>query len=222
MTRRLRFLVAVVLTVGATALTAPGAVACSGASHCYGYASWDPPTTYTGGLASLNASRLSVSNPSSTWINHEMWVTTSAAGANQWVEAGLTHGLIDGTNYGRAFFWAEYNTSGSYAEHFVQNIALSTTYVAKISYSGSGSWGIYLNGNQVGGSSHDHGSYTGRLQVGGETLTDNAQLEAIATNLQKRGADNSSWSYDWGGSIYQAGMQAGWGTYAKSMWDRFN
>lgn len=170
----------------------------------------------------MNASRLSVSNPNSQWVTHEMWVATGTPGF-QWVEAGLAHGLVNGVNRGRSFFWAERNSFGSYAEHFVQNVSLSTTYVTKISYSGSGSWGIYLNGSQVGGTSHNHGASAQRLDTGLEAHTSDALVTATSTELQKRLGDNSTWNYDWPGSIVQTeGAQAGWGTYGKSMWDKLN
>jgi hypothetical protein len=224
MVHRLRLLIAALFAAVAIGGAMPAtALACSSTSHCYGLVDYDPSGTYTGGMAYLNASRLSVTNPNAAWVNHEMWVTTNSnPNAYEWAEAGLTHGVVAGVNHGRSYFWAEQNTAGSYAEHFVQNISLGTTYIAKISYSGSGSWGIYLNGSRVGGTSSNHGSVSGLLQTGGELITDNAQLTATSTNLQKRGSDNSTWSYDWPGSIIQSGIQAGWGTYGKSMWDKFN
>ena len=113
-----------------------------------------------------------------------MWIGT---GGNEWVEAGLTHGVIAGVNHGRAFFWAEQNSVGTYAEHFVQTISLNTSYTAKISHSGSGSWGVYLNGTNVGGSSHNHGTSANLLQTGAEAITNDALLTGTSTSLQKRG-----------------------------------
>ncbi len=216
--------VASLATLVVAAIAAPSATACSGSAHCWGIAVWYPSTSYTGGLAWLKATRLSVSAPAASMITNELWVVTGDSSANQWVEAGLYHGsLIDGSGNRRAFFWAERNSSGLYAEHFVQNISLDTTYYAKISHSGSGTWGIYLNGNSVGGSTYGHNTWTRNLQTGGETTTDNAQLTGTSINLQKRSIDGQTWTYDWGGFIQvNGGMQAGWGTYAKSMWSRFN
>lgn len=220
MARQLRLMIVVAL------LLAGAAVAVPTASAGHGIVYWYPSTSYTGGLAWLKATRLSVPTPASQVITNELWVVTGDSSANQWVEAGLYHGsLIDGTGTHRGFFWAEKNGSGLYAEHFVQNIALDTTYYAKISYSGSGSWGVYLNGNAVGGSTLNHNTWTRNLQTGGESTATNpnVQLSGTSINLQKRSIDGVSWSYDWGGSILQTGgLQAGWGTFAKSMWSKYN
>lgn len=224
MTAKLRLLVVVALLAGA-AVAAPTATACSSSAHCWAIAYWYPSTSYTGGLAWLEATRLSVPSPGAGQIvTNELWVVTGTYSATQWVEAGLYHGsLIDGTGPRRAFFWGEQNSAGLYAEHFVQNISLDTTYYAKISHSGSGSWGVYLNGNAVGGSTVNHNTWTRDLETGAETNIDNALLSGTSVNLQKRSIDGVSWSYDWGGDIFASGgMQAGWGTFAKSMWSKFN
>lgn len=215
-----RFLAAVALLVASAGIWA------SAASAGHGIAYWYPSTSYTGGLAWLKATRLSVPSPATQVITNELWVVTGDSSANQWVEAGLYHGsLIDGTGVHRGFFWAERNSSGLYAEHFVQNVDLDTTYYAKISHSGSGSWGVYLNGNAVGGSTLAHNTWTRNLQTGGESTHTGGSilLSGTSINLQKRSIDGVSWSYDWGGNILESGgLQAGWGTFAKSMWSTYN
>jgi hypothetical protein len=216
------FATLVAVVAACTAFPA-SAFACSYSSHCYGEVEWFPPQTYTGGLVWVKATRLYVTN-NADWVNHEMWVVTrSDPYANEWVEAGLMHGTVAGGYHNRSSFWAEVNSAGTYTEHYVQNISLDTVYYDKISYSGNGSWGIYLNGNQVGGSSYQHGSVTSHLNTGGEVVTNTALLSGQSTNMQKRGSDGQTWTYDWGGSIFQTGgVNAGWTAPAKSMWDSFN
>jgi hypothetical protein len=222
--RRIWLTLAILGAVVAACTAFPAsAFACSYSSHCYGQAQWIPSGTYTGGLVWVKATRLYVTN-TADWVTDEMWlITRSDPYADEWVEAGLAHGTVDGANHNRSFFWAEKNSQGTYAEHFVQNISLDTVYYDKISYSGNGSWGIYLNGNQVGGSSYNHGSVAGAFITGTEVVTNDALVSGTSTNMQKRGSDGQTWTYDWGGSIYTTGgPTAGWGTYAKSMWDSFN
>jgi hypothetical protein len=153
-----------------------------------------------------------------------MWVNTDN---NAWVEAGLTDGEIAGTNHGLAFFWAEQNTVGSYAEHYVQNISLSTDYNTKVSFSGSGStgaWSVYLNGTSKGTSSANHASSVNNFQLGAELETNDAQVTATGTNLQKRASDNTTWSYNWGAGVFlqNSPASAGWTTSGSSFWDSAN
>lgn len=79
---------------------------------------------------------------------------------------------------------------------------------------------MYLNGNQLGGTSHNQPCCSIQLQVGGETTSNNASVDATAANLQKRNTSNS-WSYNWGGSPYTDGpgnpLVPGWLTTGASM-----
>lgn len=206
----------VVASVGATT-----ASACSTAAHCYGILDWAPSGSYDGAIAYLTATRLTTSAPASRFVDHEMWVNTDSAA---WVEAGLTHGAINGVNHGRAFFWAEQNTVGSYAEHFVQTISLGTTYIAKISYSGSGRWGVYLNGTNLGASSANHSATTFDLQTGAELEANDDIVSGTMGSLQKRAASAGTWSYNWPSTnfVQNSPATAGWTTQYTDAWDSAN
>jgi hypothetical protein len=216
-------IIGVGLVVAATAfVAAPSALACSPSSHCYGRVNWTTPaSTYTGSIAYLTASRLSVSNPNSQFITHEMWDVTDSVTA--WVEAGLTVGPINGVNHGLAIFWAEANTVGSYAEHYVQNASLNTTYIVKISHSGSGSWGVYLNGTSVGGSSHNHSTALTDLAAGLELVSNDATATGTMTGLQKRTTSNS-WNYGWTTNNFDQNppTTSGWTSAYTDAWDKAN
>jgi hypothetical protein len=181
---------------------------------------WAPAGTYTGGLAWLNATRLSVTDPNSQFVDHEMWAVTD--GSYAWVEAGLTVGPINGVNHGVAIFWAE-NTVGSYAEHYVEPASLNAAYPTKISYSGSGRWTVYINGGSVGESSANHSASLSHLAAGAELETNDAHVSGTMTALQKRATDNS-WSYNWPTTNFDrnAPATAGWTTQYTEAWDSAN
>lgn len=141
--RTIALAVAAFAAVAAAAVGAPSAFACSESSHCYGYVYWNTgSSTYTGGIGYLFASRLSVPNGSTARANHEMWVATNNdPNFGTWVEEGIKYGLgPDGQNHGLTIFWEEHNTLGQFAAIYPQSASLNTTYIAKISYSGSDSW----------------------------------------------------------------------------------
>jgi hypothetical protein len=207
--------VAVLCAVAATAaIAAPSAFACSESSHCYGIVYWGTSgSNYTGGIAYLTASRLSVPNINTARANHEMWVAmNNDPNFGTWVEEGIKDGLgPDGPRL--TIFWEEHNTAGQTAAIYPQAASLNTTYIAKISYSGSSSWGVYLNGNGVGGTSHNQPCCAGGFETGTEITSGSATVSG-----------NSTWSNNWGaGSFTQnAPASAGWNTTGVSLWDSAN
>lgn len=194
--------IAVAAAVGA-GYGAPRAFACDTGATCHGQIVWNTSTTVTGGLATLNASRMSVANLCTDFVNHEMWVVTNFSSPSYplgtWVEEGLKDGEDNGTCYALSLFWEEENTQLQTAFHDFAGASLATNYNVKVSYSGSNSWGVYLNGTKEGGTSNFQPCCAVQLEVGGETTTSLAVLTATGSNLQKRGADNTTWSYGWGG-----------------------
>jgi hypothetical protein len=206
----------------AALLSAPAALACSPYSHCYGRLDWAPAGTYTGGLANLKVTRLTVSNPSSNFADTEMWAVTD--GMYAWVEGGLVYGVTEGGNHGLAIFWAEENTIGSYAEHYVQNASYGAGYSTKISYSGSGRWSVYLNGARVGESSANHSGSLTHLVTGAELTANDARVTGTMQALQKRASDNVSWSYNWPTTAFLRNppATAGWAIQYTDAWDSAN
>jgi hypothetical protein len=223
MTRILLFIATALVATTAALGAAPLARACSQSSECYGRVNWATPSnTYTGGLSHLNASRLSVTDPNTQFVDHEIWVVTD--GSYAWVEGGMTVGPINGHNYGLAIFWAEENTLGSYAEHFYETASLNTDYPTKISYSGSGRWTAYLSGSSMGESSANHSAYTTHLASGAELITNDAKVTGTMTGLQKRGSDGSTWSYNWTTNNFDQNSPAtaGWTSAYTDAWDSAN
>lgn len=225
---RERLLLVLVVAVAGSLIGSSGARGdtCSN-PHCYGILNWDSgSTSLTGFLGNFSVARLSVTSPGSNFATHEMWVSTNNTGAtgNVWVEAGIIYGIIQGANRGLASFWAEQNTAGQYAEHFLDNLSYGAGYYFKISYSGSSSWGVYLNGTSAGGTSHNQPCCSHFLQAGSETTLLSALLTGSMTALQKRLSDNSSWTYDWGAGYFtnHAPPTASWTTTGKVLSDTAN
>jgi len=226
---RSKILALVILTIAVaatTAVAAPSALACSESSHCYGIVYWNTgSSTYTGGVAYLYATRLSVPNINTARANHEMWVATNNdPNFGTWVEEGIKDGLGPDGPHNLTIFWEEHNTRGQTAVVYPQSASLGVTYIGKISYSGSDSWGVYLNGNSVGGTSHAQPCCTKAFETGTEITSDQATVTGTSSSLQKRLSDNQTWSYSWGaGNIIQnSPAKAGWNTVGANLWDSAN
>jgi hypothetical protein len=155
-----------------------------------------------------------------------MWLTTNSS-PHAWVETGIlatSNTAVLGHTCGVCHFWAEQNTVGSYAAHWVQSDSLGTNYDSKISYSGSGRWTVYLGGGSIGESSANHASSVYQLSTGTEISTDGALVSGQSYSLQKRGSDNSSWSYNWPSDTFvsNAPAQALWITQYQNLVDSSN
>src|SRR5579859_7397525 len=93
-----------VFAIGATVMATP-AFACSSTpgDSCHGTIRWLPTLTWTGGLATLNATVLSVPNPDTDFSNHEMWIGTNndpGTVLGPVVEEGMKYGEEGGVNQG--------------------------------------------------------------------------------------------------------------------------
>ena len=161
--RLLAVFVVTVATVGTASVLASPAFSCAGGDpgeSCGGVIRWQPSTAYTGGLAQLRATVQSVPSPSNSFVNQTMWIVTNnqqsgGIGGFPWIELGIKYGWAKGVgNVGRSLYWFESNTVPTSAMHIIGAASLSTNYNAKISYSGSDSWGVYVDGVQQGGTSH--------------------------------------------------------------------
>jgi len=238
------FILLLAITAASTAVVDASAAPCpparGAAGHTYGRIRYTPaPGAVTGGIVTLNATRLWESDyqwPDLNFVTQEMWVTTSEPNpCAAWVEAGLTHGYLNddqlGLIYpGRSFFWAEWNLNGTFKEHYVNNIALSQNYTAKISRNGAGAgggiWYVYEDSVQKGASSSYHDYSAHDLTVGTESTDPyGALVSGTGTGLQKRAADNVSWSYGWptNNVLWQYPAYASWGTgYPTNMFDSVN
>jgi hypothetical protein len=223
------FLVALLgATIWAAATVATAAAEnCVPTASCYAIYEWKPTTSYTGGIATVNATRMSVPSPGTRKVNEEMWVgTNESATSNTWVEAGLKYGFgADGQPHGLITFWEEKNTLGQTGFIVIGSAALGSSYTMKISYSGSSSWGVYQNGQQHGGTSHNQPCCSRYFAAGAEYTADAAQLTGTVSGLQKRGSDNSTWSNNWGtGGIFTLnwGATAGWTSGGSAFWNKVN
>jgi hypothetical protein len=181
---------------------------CGGAVRCYARAVFVPAGQYTGGLATVNSSRLTWSGGDS-FSTAEMWVCDpqlfAGSDCNTWVEAGLTIGKRTfGTGTSLTWFWAEQDgggcNNGRYLEDYPRTAALNTSYNDKISFNGSFRYAVYRNGEFLVNTAQCHDIPVSAMMTGLETNSGGNQVTAISTNLQKRASDNVSWSYNWGGS----------------------
>lgn len=189
---------AITLITGLVA--APAATACSLSSHCYGIADWDPSGTYTGGLAYITETRISNLGSSDDFVTAELWVVDSAANL-KWVEQGI----ISGRGGTARWFWADSCGLGSFSVHYPSlSISAGATYATKISYNSGGKWAVYRDGNFVNNSSTCHGSTADLMQAGTESTHNSNVVSGTATTLQKRGSDNTTWSYNWGSAVISA------------------
>ncbi|HYZ78259.1 MAG TPA: hypothetical protein VE596_12885 [Gaiellaceae bacterium] len=207
--RRTFLIVLAAIASSAIALLLPGrAAACSQSSHCHAEADFFPVGTYTGGFVNITTTRLTNNATPSDIVTSELWIIDERL-TPKFVEEGA----ITGRNGSRRWFWADQCSPSSYSFHDTSlGFALGTQYGTKISYNGGGKWAVYRNGGFVNNSATCHGSTAQEMQAGGESTSNANVLTGDGNNLQKRGSDNVSWSYNWGGAdvFGNAPMTASW------------
>ena len=201
-----------VLATATAAMTPAAQGSCGGAVRCYARAVFIPSGNYTGGLASINASRLTFSG-GGTFSTTEMWVCDpqlfAGSDCNTWVEAGHTIGTRSvGSDTSLTGFWAEQDGGGCnnalYVEHYpssISSVTLGASYNYKISFNGSFRFAVYRNGSFVDNSAACHDTPMSAMMTGLESNATGNQITATSSNLQKRNSDNTTWSYNWGGSV---------------------
>jgi hypothetical protein len=201
------------------------AAACSGSSHCYAIAQGGGNPNY-GGYATLCTNALAVSDPTTTFVDNEMWVNMSTG--YYWTEAGVTVGShsAGGYNSSPRFFWADNNTQYGYHEHYATWGPSMNEYDGdSISYNQGNWW--YVNVGNWTGNSWQNTSHANLLQTGVETTTDNvaesgssSQLDWYDTNWNAQAGWPNSSTYVNGGAGYWASTgnywreKIGWANYA--------
>jgi hypothetical protein len=131
-----------------------------------------------------------------------LWVSTSNqnCGGCPFIEIGEKYGYAQGYgNLGRIIFWQEWNPNSGRLFHPIQFANPGASYNVKVSYSGSNSWGVYLNGTSLGGTSRNQPCCTTHMSAGGEATSNTPTSNATLSALQKRDYSNS-WSYTWPGA----------------------
>jgi hypothetical protein len=178
--------------------------------NCYGVTDFIPSGTYTGADAVIESDRLSVVS-SSDFSANRLLICPGNFRCLWTVEEGWNIGRRDSCSdgcgsTGLTFYWAERPPSvacGDYHEHYggYSTPVMGTAYHFKISYSGNGKWGIYLNNifhsNTV---SNCYDSNAATLETGGEISASSAEVDGSSTGLLKRGSDGQTWTYNWGNS----------------------
>jgi hypothetical protein len=190
------------------------------ANHCWGVDRWTNTPTYGGGIAYINTTNLSVGDSCTQFANSEMWVGTnydpspSGSSGGWWIEEGVRKGLNCGA--GPWWFWAEEQGNPSGLRfHLDVPVSLSTTYIAKIDYTGGNSWEI-VRGSTVIATQGATPCCTKFLQAGGELDTNSAYVYGEANGLQKK--LNGSWNYDWaGGLVADGSWSTTWYTTGKDL-----
>jgi hypothetical protein len=197
----------------ACALVAPHrALACAqpAGQHCYAQAQFFPSGTYTGGSVDITTSRLTNNATPSDLITSELWIVDEIL-TPKFVEEGA----ITGRNGSRRWFWAEQCVTNGYSFHDTSlGFSLGTTYGTKISYNSGGKWAVYRNGAFVNNSATCHGSSAAIMEAGAESTSNVDVVTGDGNTLKKRGSDNVTWSFNWGGAtiVHDAPMSAGWVT----------
>jgi hypothetical protein len=200
----------------ACVLAAPQrASACSISSHCYAQAQFFPSGVYTGGSVDITTTRLTNNASAGDLITSELWIIDEIL-----TPRFIEEGAITGRNGSRRWFWADQCSAGNYSFHDTSlGFSLGTTYGTKISYNSGGKWAVYRNGGFVNNSATCHGSSAQEMQAGAESTSNVDVVSGDGNTLKKRGSDNVTWSFNWGGSsiFYNSPMFASWvsgGQYA--------
>ena len=188
------------------------------ADHCYAIAWFDTGETYTGALAHINAYRLSQGFDATRlgFTVDALWICTNGnAYCSFWVEEGWRIGARNGSsNTALTWYYAQDpGANGFYSEHFPGlPISLGTSYATKMSYNGASRFAFYRDGAWLANSYPGHPLPTEDIQVGIETTSSSAVNSGDAMYFQKRGANNSTWSYNWPGSLldYDPPLWVGW------------
>jgi hypothetical protein len=184
--------------------TASASTPCSGSTssgHCYGVENWWNQPSMWGGLADLEAAKLSSADPSNGFLSNELWVSTAGAAdpRTYWVEEGDNDGVVLGADYGLSWFWADNRPNGGgYHEHYYNAATLSHTDAARIDWAGNSTWNVLVDGVAIGSSTSNPCCSHG-FSAGIES-TDNADVASVYDqNLQKEDT-SGNWSYDWSGA----------------------
>jgi hypothetical protein len=180
-------------------------------------------TQYHGGIAYIQTNRLSVPDPSSEIATSEMWMASDdSLDLYLFTEEGATVGPINGVNHGFTWFWAEVRPNKGYDEHYPGiSISYSSTYIAKITWSGNDTWGIYKDGNWIANSTSQ--PCCARSMAAGLESGDSAgHAGGYVSGLQKK-STSDQWSYNWYGNL-AADLPAAavWGTQYASMYYSMN
>src|SRR5271165_2439813 len=121
---------------------APATASCSLSNHCYGIAEWKTSPTTTGSNGYLYAQCMHVNDPSTDFLDQEMWQGTDNSNTgNYWVETGATIGTPEGNL--RYWFWADNRPNYGYYQHFPSGtMNLDQYYYLSFNYNGSNKWGV--------------------------------------------------------------------------------
>lgn len=194
----------VLAILGVAALSLPSvAFACAvspNAAHCYGVSLWSTAGTYSGGLANVRATRLTVPS-SATFATAEIWISTNSRDCGSIGESWVEEGIQRPTGGGALkWFWGEKSPSGMYMHHDTTfTPTLGTTYEAKISYNNGNKYAVYRNGTFVGNTATQHSLYTNCFETGVESTHNSNRITGTNNGYQKRGA-TGTWSANWGGA----------------------
>jgi len=161
--------------VGSLGLPDPAA-----AQHRYGYAYQNG--TFAGAEATLTIDCLSVPNPTTDFINNDLWMVRGS----EWVEAGIIQGWFRADPAGGSFtattphfFWGDNNSAGYYS-HLGPEAPASVNHVSRIRQDvpGTGKWNVTIGGYT--GTSRTIFTTAATIETGTEETT----IDGRATNAE--------------------------------------
>ncbi len=220
-----RYLIAMFLSVlglGFTAslLTASAASAaptCSTSGHCYMLAELDvsSPDAFHGQVSPIEATCLSVSNPSSNFDTAETWMSNTTVD-DYWIESGIAYGDPEGAS--TYFYWADDRPGSGYYEHddTTDSVTAATYYNSEMSVDTSTSYDVSMGPFYGVSSGWPSGYSFYTLQTGSET-SDGATAASILASSDSLYYYNASnvltyeWSYG-ANDTYAHTVPSTWGT----------
>jgi hypothetical protein len=172
------------------------------------------PASFLGQVSYIEATCLSVSNPSSNFATSETWMSNSAD--DTWIESGIAYGNPQGAS--EYFYWADDRPSYGYFEHddTTDSVTAATYYESNMSVDTSTSYDVSM-GPWYGVSDDWPSGYVfDTLQTGSET-SDGATAATILSSSESLYYYNASdvlqtdWTYGpYNTSAYTT--PATWGT----------
>ena len=162
--------------------------------HCHGVADWVYAPSNSGASVILRTDCLYGPNDNQNFLSEELWVgTNNDPDSYSWVETGIAYGELNGQAKGGPYwFWADDTPGAGYGEHWVDVVAYSQTYVAKIRYFGNNIWDVYQDTTIVG-RSVGNPPWSKYLSTG---------MESTSNSYNASGRSSSLKYWDVAGSVY--------------------
>lgn len=195
-----------VIALGLDGISIAWAVTCKNGNGVYWYAYIKKAPLYgadNGALIDIYTTELSITDPASKHVDHEMWY--GAANCAQWVEVGVTDGnkADFSGQVNQAVFWADQRPgTNNYHEHYpALSWQMNRYYAVEVTWAGvSGRWDVHFGGAYIGSSTSNVFGAGARCVFAGIEATSANSSDRVAgymLGFQRKDASNS-WHADWG------------------------